>query len=390
MKFTFIPILALYIGCATTTRAADAEPAAVDPVMPAATQRGAAEIQKEMKVTAAKLNEVLPSPGLIGDARFRKENGAKAVPVLRRLADLQGELAAAQGGEWGLALETMRLQTLGRAMAAGDKDAEKKLTEAAASKDANEALRAKSALTEGNWLLNSEDAGAQQKLLDDYAAVAKANPDSAVVAQTLMEMSQLGPANEEMSGKALEVMRTNMKGYMVRARELSRRVGDAGNLRSISWGCMGWAAAHNNQYPDHLARLVAEGQLTPAMLVSMRLAITPELVMTDELKKLAAADIDGFTRRVDAHCDFIYLGKGMASGIDSSVAVAMEKPTPHLSEGINIAFQDGHVQFVKWPAVRDTLSRTNIYRKAHNLPEIDVDTLLKSAPAQASTLRLSP
>jgi prepilin-type processing-associated H-X9-DG protein len=387
MKSAFILILTLCIGCVITTHAADAAPAAVDSVMPAAPQRGAAEIQEDMKVTATKLAEVLPSPKLLGDAEFRKENATKVLPLLRKLADLQGELAATPGVEWRRGLEMQRLPMLGLAMALGDKDAEKKLRESAASKDANEALWAKSALTEGNWLLNSGDAGAQQKLLDDYAALARANPDSMLVAHTLMEMSEWGPANKEMSGKALEVMRTNMPGYVARGKELAGRAADAGNLRSVSWGCISWAQGHKNEYPDHLARLVAQGKLAPGVLVSQRLASTPELVMTDEIKQLATADFEAFARKVDEHCDFIYFGKGMDGGTAPSIAVAMEKPRSGLSEGINIAFQDGHVEFVKWPSVRDTVSRTNLYRKAHNLLEIDIDALLKSAPAQACPLR---
>ena len=104
--------------------------------------------------------------------------------------------------------------------------------------------------------------------------------------------------------------------------------------------------------------------------------------MTDELKKLGETDYDAFCKKVDEHCDFIYLGKGMKNESDASIAVAFEKPGPHAINGINMAFQDCHVDYTRWKEVPDVLKATNVYLKKNGLGEVDVDALLKAAPGQ--------
>jgi len=182
---------------------------------------GMKEIQAALDQTMNKLNELVPSPKMLGDAKFRKENGEKVAPILMKLARLKKEIAtnpqwtAMQHGR-GMNPEMDRLHILGIAMALGDKDAEKILTEAAASKDATQVIHAKLAIAVGNWIMNSEDAKAQQKVLDDCAAIAKANPEDDAIALTLIGLTQIGSANQEMPDKVIEVIRANLTGNLAR------------------------------------------------------------------------------------------------------------------------------------------------------------------------------
>lgn len=80
------------------------------------------------------------------------------------------------------------------------------------SPDHQKALEAQSALALGRWWRNSRNAPEQLKVLNDYTAVVKANPSDPGVVQTLGTMMQLGPANDDVLGKLIDVVKTNMKG----------------------------------------------------------------------------------------------------------------------------------------------------------------------------------
>jgi len=182
-----------------------------------ATKRGLKEIRADMDAVEAKLNELFPSeeeiPEKFMDAKFRKENGAKLAPLFMQLANLYGEVIASEErieGRWGKALcEPARQLMLMMAMALGDKDAEKVLTEIA-SKETYLVAFTKRLLVQGNWLKNAEDAKVQQKVLDDFAAVAKANPKDQDVANMLRMMARTA-ANKETADKVVEAIKTNLK-----------------------------------------------------------------------------------------------------------------------------------------------------------------------------------
>ncbi|MCL2647723.1 MAG: hypothetical protein FWD61_12055 [Phycisphaerales bacterium] len=188
-------------------------------------------------------------------------------------------------------------------------------------------------------------------------------------------------------------------------KELTNRKADAANLRTIVLACWIYAEENNSPTPDHLGRLVfrknnrgntvIDGDILKN-LVSKRAGTQP-LVMTPELENLAKTNFAAFAKKVDEHCDFVYVGKGMWSGHldDPSVLVVFEKPDARLMDGINMAFgilkkEGAYVEFVKYKTkndmgadVRYTLERANEVRKnIYSLPAIDIDALLKGTPAE--------
>ncbi len=167
-----------------------------------------------------------------------------------------------------------------------------------------------------------------------------------------------------------------------RARELANRSADAANLRAISMGCIISAADANDKMPDDLARLIANGSISPKSLVSKRAGTAP-LVMTPELEKLAKDNFPAFAAQVAQHCDFIYLGKGTTASTDAGIIVAYEKPGPQVRDGMNMAFGDGHVEFVRFAGLAQTFGPTNDLLKKNGLPPVDVQAILNQSGVTA-------
>jgi prepilin-type processing-associated H-X9-DG protein len=164
-----------------------------------------------------------------------------------------------------------------------------------------------------------------------------------------------------------------------KARELANRSYDAANERGIIQSAIIWSMDNGDQLPDHVGRLLLNNQISPKMLVSKRRGTAP-LELTPAMLEKAKSDFDAFAKEVDAHCDYVYLGKGGKNTSDASQVLIYEKPGPHATDGINIGFADGHVDFTRWANVAETFRATNEYLKKNKLPEVDVEAILKEAP----------
>jgi hypothetical protein len=164
-----------------------------------------------------------------------------------------------------------------------------------------------------------------------------------------------------------------------KARTNAQRVVDATDLRAIVQGCAVYAASNNDNLPDDLAKLVAEDMLPPRALVSPLTENKP-LEMTPGLSQLAKADPVKFSETVAAHCDFIYLGKGtrmVNMRAASSMVLAYTKPSPKSSEGINLAFYDGHIAYYRLGELDEAFRQTNTYRQGQGLPPVDVQDIIR-------------
>ncbi len=190
---------------------------AAEPAKPATAPQGDEQaIVAELKATKEKLAAVMPSITAIVDEDFRKQDGPKAAPLLRKLADLLGELAATQTDDkLKQSLTDDRYLHLALLVALSDHEAVAQLEKDAAGKG-DDAIAAHSALTLGDWWRHSKDAAAQAKVLADYATVAKANPASDRAAITLLIMSRLGPASEELSQQVIQLIGDDLTGDLAR------------------------------------------------------------------------------------------------------------------------------------------------------------------------------
>ncbi|HVT81034.1 MAG TPA: hypothetical protein VHM90_10290, partial [Phycisphaerae bacterium] len=163
-----------------------------------------------------------------------------------------------------------------------------------------------------------------------------------------------------------------------KSRELANRAVDAANLRGLAMSCNIYAADNNDKLPDDFGKLIVEGQISPKQLVNKWSGTSP-LVMTPELEQLAKSDYPKFAAMVAEHCDYVYLGKGMKNTTDASLVLAYDKPAPYLTDGMNIAYQDAHAEFIRWPAIQQEFGPTNDALKKQGLPTVDVVSIYNKA-----------
>ena len=197
------------------------------------------------------------------------------------------------------------------------------------------------------------------------------------------------PGAEALSGQGSPTMVAGVSAMGVaillpslgKARELANRSYDAANLRGLAQSCVVWSNENADKMPDHVGVLYLNDQISTKQLVSKSSGTTP-LVVTPEMREKAKTDFAGFAKEIDAHCDYVYLGKGTTNTTDSSVVLAYDKIGPYSREGINLAFMDVHTEFTQWKDLPEAFKATNEYRKKIGVPEVDVDALLKSVPGR--------
>ncbi|HEX3997732.1 MAG TPA: TlpA disulfide reductase family protein [Pirellulales bacterium] len=220
------PIAARAAGpAATSTPKSEPKPAA------APAKRTENEILADLRAAKEQLDTAMPALSAVADPLFRKEDGPKVRPLLQNAAALLDELAQSQTDNTEReALQRDRCQYLAILAALGDDEAEASLEKTAGGDGAN-ALAAQSAIALRKWWQASKDAAAQQKILTDYTAIARSNPESNNVALTLAVMAGIGPATDDMPVKIAEVLRKVMKGE--RAKKLAAQLDPSGAQRDL-------------------------------------------------------------------------------------------------------------------------------------------------------------
>lgn len=122
-----------------------------------------------------------------------------------------------------------------------------------------------------------------------------------------------------------------------RAREQANRVKSASNLRQIGTGAMMYANDHNGKFPVSLGEIAATEDLTIDVFVNPRGSHSaPHGLPPEQVRQW-----------IDQNSDYIWLGQGRkVAGFrsPSDEVLAYENPQG-LSDGINILYADGHVDF---------------------------------------------
>ena len=185
---------------ATAAPAKDAAPAG---------KRTAEQIQADLQKTGAELREVLSSPEVMLDPVKRKEAAPKVVPVLQRMISGLDEVAEVepQAKEQ---IADAKLEFLTILGVFGDKGAQEQIANLA--KSGAQSLEAQSAQKLIAFWENPKDEAAQNKVLDDLQKLAKANPKSDAIGQTLMKMANMGSASKAVAAKAEDIIVNDLKG----------------------------------------------------------------------------------------------------------------------------------------------------------------------------------
>jgi prepilin-type processing-associated H-X9-DG protein len=125
---------------------------------------------------------------------------------------------------------------------------------------------------------------------------------------------------------------------MNRARGMADRVKSANNLRMIGQGCLLYANENKGKYPPSLGDIAVNEDLAPDAFFKPGHQRRPPAETANHPKELAAW--------INANSDYVYLGQGktvQAAGRQD--VIAYEKHGPG-SEGANVLFGDGHVEWV--------------------------------------------
>lgn len=132
------------------------------------------------------------------------------------------------------------------------------------------------------------------------------------------------------------------------AKERANRVKCASNLRQIGQGFLLYANDHK-KYPPDLGTLVKED-----MNIEVFICPSGDNEIPDAVRKATA---DEQAKWVNEHADYYYIGANAKDGGDPDAIMVYEKPENHDRQGINILFNDGHVDWYPLNAAIDLIKK---------------------------------
>jgi prepilin-type processing-associated H-X9-DG protein len=135
-----------------------------------------------------------------------------------------------------------------------------------------------------------------------------------------------------------------------RAREQANRVKSASNLKQIGLAAMMYANSHQNRFPPDLAALAKDEDLTAMVFVNPRTSAQPPPAPPADPKALA--------QWVQEHSDYVWVGGGKTTAATAETVLAYEKPES-VSEGVNILYGDGHVEWLAMPEAQEQIQKAN-------------------------------
>lgn len=135
------------------------------------------------------------------------------------------------------------------------------------------------------------------------------------------------------------------------ARSQANRVKSASNLRQIGQGIMLYAADHKGAYPANLGTLVTDVELNADVFVS-------PLSTTRVPPQIRNAPRDQQAAWINANADYLYIGANAKPTDGPGRVLAYEKPQ-FAREGMNVLFNDGHVEWMPVPRAMQAIQKAN-------------------------------
>jgi hypothetical protein len=127
--------------------------------------------------------------------------------------------------------------------------------------------------------------------------------------------------------------------FATRGREQANRVKCSANMKMIALAIQQYAADHDGWFPDTLATLVRQGELTSSMFICP----------SSNDNASDAADINEIARQIDEDartCSYVYLGEGMRLTSPASTPVLVDRESNHNFQVVNVMFADGQIRNV--------------------------------------------
>lgn len=136
-----------------------------------------------------------------------------------------------------------------------------------------------------------------------------------------------------------------------RARELSKRTVCAANMRGMGQGLYIHAMDHDSRFPKKLGELIEANLLTPRQFTCPSTTAVPHEHPTE--KQLTEC--------------YVYI-PGQTTESNPTNVVIYERFDNHQKEGVNVLFQDGHVEFIKdiervKKLIKETKERIGVKKK---------------------------
>ena len=183
----------------------------------------------------------------------------------------------------------------------------------------------------GFW---TDDAGWHYKAITPFpGSKALASDSNLGVATTAMGVSILLPA-------------------LNRAKAAARRVACASNLRQMSMAAIMYANDNNGQFPQDFAQMLP-------YVKEPRVFLCPATGRTVPAEVAAGAP-EQKAKWVNENADYVYLGAKQrleGPGQPATTILIYEKLENHRGEGINIAFADGHVEWLMMPQAKEMIEK---------------------------------
>jgi thiol-disulfide isomerase/thioredoxin len=188
---------------------APANNAPAAPGAPAANKRTPQEIQADLQKAGAELREVLSSPDVMLDPAKRKAAAPKVVPILKRMVSGLDEVVQVEPQAKEQIAEA-KLEFLTILSVFGDKDASTEIANLA--KSGPQSVEAQGAQKLVAYWENPKDEAGQKKVLGEVQKLAKANPKSDALGQTLMKMANMGAASKGVAEQAEDIVINDLTG----------------------------------------------------------------------------------------------------------------------------------------------------------------------------------
>lgn len=194
--FLGLMAILLLVAWGAAARAGDAQQAGAQ----RAGARDAQQIATEIQKVGQDLAPLFSSTQDLFEPAKRQAAAPKAVPALKKMIRLLDELIASRPAGASQGQEKTQLMAL--LIALGDKDAAARVDTMAASAVADESAAGRSAQLFAAWLLTDGKPAAQQKVVEDLAALAKKYPaEPAVAGAAIMLAGTTKPDAGEMRQK---------------------------------------------------------------------------------------------------------------------------------------------------------------------------------------------
>lgn len=140
-----------------------------------------------------------------------------------------------------------------------------------------------------------------------------------------------GPAQEAM-------MVSVLLPALNKAREQAARVSSANNLRQIGLGALMYADKQNGSLPPDLGTIFSEEDISPSVFVNPR----NKSALPGNFGSMSK---DQQKQWIDQSSDYMWFGAGKKNTAGPEQVIASEKPEG-ASDGLNMLFGDGHVEFI--------------------------------------------